>query len=383
MLTLKSRAVRVGLPLLLLAGAGAAVPAIHAYAAVANTQVWWENGALHFHATADAANQVTVTRLGAGFRIQDVAGGMSLDLSRAGGCTAFGWSRIDCPTRGPAVIELGAGADTYTDKEIAFTDADVFAGDGNDVVWVSSPGATRGGDGDDNLDGGVGRTELWGDNGNDSLDGGAGDDQIVGGDGNDKLYGEGGHDLLNGGPGVDTVNGGSGDDELNNPDKSKDSLYGGSGNDRIDSGATVSGGDGDDEIDMTAGFGDYHGDAGVDTIDYTLWPYSQAWVSLDGNNNDGDNPMDGCGNAVCGGQGRHNVHGDFEVVIGTSGADMLRGNGDADRLEGRGGNDILNGEGGDDILEAGPGANQTTNGGAGTDTCHGANITHMTGCDII
>lgn len=75
------------------------------------------------------------------------------------------------------------------------------------------------------------------------------------------------------------------------------------------------------------------------------------------------------------------MHGDFEVVLGSSGGDSITGNNEPDRLDGRGGNDYIVGNGGDDVLDAGPGTGQQTNGGDGTDVCRGDNLTRVSGCD--
>jgi Ca2+-binding RTX toxin-like protein len=61
------------------------------------------------------------------------------------------------------------------------------------------------------------------------------------------------------------------------------------------------------------------------------------------------------------------LHGFFENVIGTEGADLLTGNRFANRFDGRGGNDTLTGLEGDDVLEGGAG-DDTLTGGVGSDT---------------
>jgi T1SS-143 domain-containing protein len=64
-----------------------------------------------------------------------------------------------------------------------------------------------------------------------TIDGGAGDDVIIGGAGNDTLIGGSGNDIIVAGSGSDTILGGTGNDKI---------YYTvGSGNDRIDGGATL------------------------------------------------------------------------------------------------------------------------------------------------
>ena len=66
--------------------------------------------------------------------------------------------------------------------------------------------------GNDLLSGGDGYDDLFGGLGNDTLNGGTGWDWLFGGEGNDSLNGGAGDDLLVGGPGDDTLTGGSGSD---------------------------------------------------------------------------------------------------------------------------------------------------------------------------
>jgi uncharacterized protein (TIGR03118 family) len=76
----------------------------------------------------------------------------------------------------------------------------------------SGDDAISGGEGNDVLTGSTGADSLFGDAGNDFLDGGEDDDVLVGGDGNDILKGGAGRDRLAGGTGLDTLDGGAGPD---------------------------------------------------------------------------------------------------------------------------------------------------------------------------
>ena len=71
---------------------------------------------------------------------------------------------------------------------------------------------------------------LFGGAGDDNLQSGADDDAIFGEDGNDSLDGGEGDDRLNGGGGDDIVEGGDGNDELAGG-AGFDTIHGGSGND--------------------------------------------------------------------------------------------------------------------------------------------------------
>lgn len=110
-----------------------------------------------------------------------------------------------------------AGNDTIVVDEAngALPAAQLFGGDGNDVLTGGSANDMLfGGAGDDTLNGKGGNDLLVGDAGNDTLIGGAGNDQLFGGAGNDRMIwnpGDG-SDLFEGGDGVDTaeVNGGNG-----------------------------------------------------------------------------------------------------------------------------------------------------------------------------
>jgi Ca2+-binding RTX toxin-like protein len=106
-----------------------------------------------------------------------------------------------------------------------------------------------GGDDNDSLDGGVGNDSLEGGDGHDTLTGGDGDDVIwvgaqgdnsygndeaSGGVGNDLIYGSNGADTLRGDEGNDTISGG---EEGSTADKDK--IYGGDGDDLLQSGQTT------------------------------------------------------------------------------------------------------------------------------------------------
>jgi hypothetical protein len=105
-----------------------------------------------------------------------------------------------------------------------------------------------GGNGDDTISLGnaaLPPAQLFGGNGNDVLTGGSGADQLFGGNGNDTLNGGDGDDILDGGAGDDTVVGGKG----------ADTAFLGAGNDTF----IWNPGDGSDVVE---------GQAGFDTLDF-------------------------------------------------------------------------------------------------------------------
>jgi hypothetical protein len=94
----------------------------------------------------------------------------------------------------------------------------IYLGDGNDlaivVPLVTVPVRIDGGNGADDISGGLGDDLLIGGEGNDQLHGGLGNDVLVGGSGVDWLSGGLGRDLLIGGTGADSLLGGTSDDIL-------------------------------------------------------------------------------------------------------------------------------------------------------------------------
>ena len=169
-------------------------------------------------------------------------------------------------------------------------------------------------------DGVVTADKLIGAGGEDTIRGLAGNDFLSGGDANDELFGGAGDDTLEGGPGADTLNGGAN------------------------------------------GF-----DAGQgDTVTYAS---SAEAVEVN------------LGRAeAMGGDAEGDVIQEVENIIGSAGADWLRGDtnnniltglaGDDTLIGGGGGNDTLNGGAGDDTLNGGEG-DDTLTGGAGADTITG------------
>ncbi|MDE0002630.1 MAG: calcium-binding protein, partial [Rhodospirillaceae bacterium] len=205
---------------------------------------------------------------------------------------------------GNDTIHGGNGPDSlYGDQG----DDEIVGGAGDDVV--------RGGRESDTIFGDGGIDVLFGDRDNDFLFGGEGDDILLGGPGDDEIVGGAGADYINGGDGIDSVSyadspvgrsgdgvlvdlyfpgfgidgdaqgdvlieiekviGSPGNDDLRAAyNDSSDSLFGGSGNDKLVGGGFehhpadyLDGGPGDDRL-QTVGHGTVVGGPGKDVFDY-------------------------------------------------------------------------------------------------------------------
>lgn len=99
----------------------------------------------------------------------------------------------------------------------------IHGGNNNDVIRVTGANWVSGGNGDDKIYGSDGAQWLRGDQG---------DDLITGGDGKDRIWGGAGDDTLHGGHGADSIWGNSGDDVLHGG-LGIDQLSGGPGKDVV------------------------------------------------------------------------------------------------------------------------------------------------------
>jgi Ca2+-binding RTX toxin-like protein len=319
---------------------------------------------------------------------------------------------------GSTSVEVNGSTQTFDTG--AFDNIQLHAGSGNDDVSLSDDVATP--------------SALYGDGGDDTLVGGAGDDTIAPGAGDDVVDGGGGSNTLdysdrtraltvnmdftiNGPDGevdryldnIEILKTGSGDDAISvnsNGATQIQVIDAGAGNDTVDfvrhaPGATVYGGDGNDDLLVLnngrdavyyGGDGDdnlrtyrssdtgrdFHGGAGIDTVDYS--PFNTGYLTLTIDDQGGDGIQEGFMYDP-----RDNVHTDVEVVIGSQlddhmtgsdaaetliggfGDDLIDGAGGNDRLEGGDGNDTLLGRDGDDTLVGGAGSD-SLDGGAGTNS---------------
>lgn len=315
-------------------------------------------------AATGARNTFYMRDNAAGFDLYDTTGTILLDGTRTGGCVRPATNMITCPY-------------TVVHTDLALADLDDFVQ--NDTTHSMG---VRGGAGNDTVLGGHGRDWIFGDAGEDHLEGRGGVDSVYGGDDDDLTWGGDGDDTMEGGPGKDEAHGEAGDDTLLSTD-GRDLLMGSFGRDTIQNSSTVDAGWDDDTVVVRhQGGGNLYGGAGFDVITYTNWQVA-VYVSLDGNWNDGDR------NAACDDIifcpvpiSVHNVHGDFERVIGSVHDDKISGNGEPDQFYGGAGNDRLYGNGGDDTLDAEAGTQQTLSGGSGDDTCRGAGTLTKSGCEL-
>ena len=248
---------------------------------------------------------------------------------------------------------------------------------GNDTI--------HGGAGKDSIHGGLGNDSiwgqddadtLWGDDPNDTVSGG--DDTIEGHQGKDSIYGGAGNDSISGGDASSNlIYGGNGDDLIQSygfnsqpsDDKGKDTLYGEAGND------TVSGAGGRDQIygggdnDLLRGYGNWdhlYGGAGNDTI-YGDYGADRIWGDegddfLLGFHPEAEGGSDNGSNRIYGGPGN-------DTIRGNNKRDSLHGGSGNDRLSGGSHGDKLFGNSGDDILHGGKSADQLA-GGTGADIYH-------------
>ena len=130
----------------------------------------------------------------------------------------------------------------------------ISGADGDDSLYGTDENENIAGmDGNDFISAGSGDDVLYGGLGNDELVGGAGNDEFLASEGSNRIFGEAGDDLIFAG-GLDAesqlVFGGSGNDTINTGDND-DEIDGGAGNDNITSGGgsdVIFAGDGNDRV---------------------------------------------------------------------------------------------------------------------------------------
>lgn len=193
-----------------------------------------------------------------------------------------------------------------------------FAGDDTLVATVGRADLD-GGDGSDSLIGGQGADKLYGDLGPFSSGGNApGDDVLLGNEGNDSLWGQAGNDTLVGGAGVDSMLGGIGDDTYVIDDDTSDIL-----------------------VEAV--------NEGSDTIQTSLLNYTLNVANVE--------------NVT-------STAAAYHTLTGSSGDNLLRDSDAAGVVNGADGNDTIEGADGNDTLSGGRG-NDVLIGGAGFDLLRG------------
>lgn len=244
----------------------------------------------------------------------------------------------------------------------------VFGQAGNDVITMKES------------NGALPAANLFGGDGNDIITGGSGNDLLFGQAGNDILLGKGGNDLLFGGAGNDTLTGGAGDDQVFgeagndrmiwNPGDGNDLFEGGDGTDT----AEVNGGNGAETFTLTANGTRVRFDR-VNPAPFFLDIGTTENIVV--NMNGGDDVFT-AGNGLAslinltvdGGAGN-------DIITGGDGADLLLGGDGNDTITGGRGNDVLLGGAGNDTFVWNPGdGSDTIEGQDGVDTLqfNGANI---------
>src|SRR5947209_1069958 len=240
-----------------------------------------------------------------------------------------------------------AGNDTITLNESngALPAAQIFGGDGNDVI--------TGGSGGDMLFGQAGNDTLLGKGGNDLLFGGDGNDALTGGDGDDQMFGQAGNDRM-----------------IWNPGDDSDLMEGGDGTDT----AEVNGGNGTEVFTLTANGSRVRFDRTTPApFSLDIGTTEKIVVNMNG----GDDTFSASGNlaslisvTVDGGTGN-------DTILGSNGNDTLLGGGGNDFIDGNQGNDRVFLGAGDDVAQWDPGdGSDTIEGQDGTDTLvfNGSNI---------
>jgi Ca2+-binding RTX toxin-like protein len=324
---------------------------------------------LTFTAGAAEANHVLVLQTRDGFRVADSGAA----LTAGSGCTSVSANEAFCDMNDDVPLQ-----------------ADISAGDMNDLVSVSGfnvQATVNGEDGADVLEVNAACLSCEDEGGANHVHGGAGADQLDGGFGTSYLDGGADGDIIRGGiadysartnPVIVDTDGNADDGEAGENDNVDPSVYavvGGSGNDDITAGA-ADGGDGNDKLTGTGANCDLFGGAGDDTL------IAQGTDCLLFGDQDDDRLVGGAGfDYLEGDAGNDTLSGGArgDTLVGGPGADTLRGQAGNDDLFGNRGNDILNGGIGHDHLFGGlgndtllarDGLRDRVNGNGGTDRAH-------------
>jgi RTX calcium-binding nonapeptide repeat (4 copies) len=257
----------------------------------------------------------------------------------------------------------GSGADQiYGDADINFLKGgggdDVIDGRANNDLLSGGLGSDTisGGSGNDLIDGGIGLDAISGGAGIDVIMGGDDDDVIYGGSDDDQLDGGNADDSIYGGTGNDTIDGGVGNDRLFGA-AGDDIIFGNSGSDLIydqDGDDTVDAGSGNDIVAAGAGTDVLNGGSNVDTVSYAariidvLNPGFVIDLEEAFDFEFTINP-----DAV-----REDVLIGFESATGSAGADVIVGNVGTNILRGGAGDDLIYSRGGADTIFTGIGADR-------------------------
>ena len=210
---------------------------------------------------------------------------------------------------------------------------EAYGGTGNDTLYAENTSGNYtdlyGEDGDDTLTGGAGMNTLMGGLGNDTIIGGSGTNFIYGDDwlgagGNDVIFGGTGYNYVWAGAGNDTVVGNIGNDNLMGQ-QGDDQLYGNAGNDSLIGGQgvdTLVGGTGDDtySVDNIADIVTENAGEGTDTVQTTISRTLEA--NVENLTLLGTTLINGTGNSL-----NNTLTGNSasNILIGGAGDDILKG----------------------------------------------------------
>ncbi len=292
-------------------------------------------------------------------------------------------------------IDLGAGTDTFGNTYAGIENIDGGTGD-DQLFGDAEANVLIGRAGDDTLVGNLGGDVLEGGEGDDSHAGGSGDDLLIANVGNDTFDGGAGIDtydidasvdfetdyavdlsagtdnLGNSYSGIENINGGWGDDTLTGTADSNildggvgdDVVSGGAGDDSLAGGLgndMLSGGAGNDVLFGSFGTDTYDGGDGVDLIDIGGSAAGEADYNIDLTIG-----QDQFGNSYSNIENVNTGAGD-DNIFGNAADNQLQGNEGDDTINGGAGNDFHNGGNGDDVFIANAGSNSYF-GGNGIDT---------------
>ena len=231
---------------------------------------------------------------------------------------------------------------------------EVFGQGGNDTIALNE------------TNGALPAAQLFGGDGNDVLTGGSGADSLFGQSGNDILSGKGGNDLVFGGDGNDVLTGGTGDDQ----------MFGQAGNDRMiwnpgDGSDLMEGGDGTDTAEVNGGNGDEVFAITANGTRVRFDRISPAPFSLDiGTTENLVLHANGGDDVITAGNGLAAL---IQLTLdGGAGNDTITGGDGNDTLIGGDGNDVIVGGRGNDLALLGAGNDTFVwNPGDGSDTVEG------------
>jgi serralysin len=284
---------------------------------------------VQYKAASGKQNRVVITRSGNAITIDD-----KVAVSAGKGCKKVKGdkTKVTCTTKkAPSRVTVY----TYDRNDVIVNNTDVrmsaFSGTGSDTVTGGSRSdAIQAGSGNDRADGRGGMDTLWGMTGNDTLRGGTGDDQLWALEGNDRLYGDAGGDDLHGGVGRDHLDGGDGidwlyGDDLHEGAPAADVMLGGTGSDFVNyAGYTKA---------LTIDADGVKGDDGQAGEHDTIGADVESLFGGTGNDRITGNAGNG---SFSGGDGN-------DVIHGGAGVDSINGGEGKDKLYGDAGDDFLDG----------------------------------------